>query len=345
MRCPKCGAFMEDNRQVCFMCGANVNDFNDQNMNFNTGSYPMNNGGFQQNNMGGYPQNNFPTNNNTGAFQMPNNYNNTGANTGFGTNGNNNYYGNVNQNTNAFNSGSNYNNFSSPKGNQREKKNDFSEAFKHLNDYDKIYDSVKKNDRDIFDFFTDNKKIVRIVGLVLLVGLLALIGWRYSVHRTKEKPVKPVLASLYFQADSTLNRIEGGNNGAVIYTKDGTTGSACSIKIYTAPSTSENYVHDYFKAIKLSLEPEKNTTLKPVNEMDVFTAQNGSLKINGAEWFFLNVFYKAKSTDPNPTLLKRRYYSIIYKGNYYNLELTNNQGDAACEAALDNTVMTLKLIK
>ena len=62
MRCPKCGAFMEDNRQVCFMCGANVNDFNDQNMNFNTGSYPMNNGGFQQNNMGGYPQNNFPMN-------------------------------------------------------------------------------------------------------------------------------------------------------------------------------------------------------------------------------------------------------------------------------------------
>jgi hypothetical protein len=338
---------MEDNRQVCFMCGANVNDYNNQNMNYNTGSFQMNNGnmgGYPQNNMSGYQQGNYQMNN-TGAFQMTNNYGNTGANSGYGASDNSNYFGNVNRDTNAFSSGNNYNNFSSPKIQQQQpNQSSGHDTFKHLNDYDKIYDKVKNSDRDIFDFFADNKKLIRIVGIVLLVGLLALIGWRYSVHRTKEKPVKPVLASLYFKADPTLNKIEGGNNAGMVFTKDGTTGSACSIKIYAAPSTSENYVHDYFKAIKVSLEPEKNTTLKPVNEMEVFTAQDGSFTINKVEWFYLNIFYKEKSTDPNPTLLKRRYYSTIYKGNYYNAELTNNQGDDGCEAALDNTIMTFKLI-
>ena len=27
MRCPKCGAFIEDGKDTCFMCGANVNSF------------------------------------------------------------------------------------------------------------------------------------------------------------------------------------------------------------------------------------------------------------------------------------------------------------------------------
>lgn len=322
MKCPKCGAFMEDNRQVCFMCGANVNDFRNPNMGYPQGSYPMGN---------------------TGGYQIPNNYNNTGANSGYGASDSS-YFSNVNRNTNAFSSGNNVSNFTN---NKMQNSNSGSEAFKHLNDYDRIYDNVKNNDKDIFDFFSDNKLLVRIVGFVLLLGLISLIGWRYYVHRTKDAPVKPVVARLYFKADSTLNQIEGGNtsNAGMVFTKDGTTGSACSIKIYSAPSTSENYVHDYFKASKINLEPEKNTSLKPVNEMEVFTPQEGKTTINNVEWYFLNIFYKAKATDPNPTLLKRRYYSTIYKGNFYNVELTNNQGDANCEAALDNTVMSLRLVE
>lgn len=338
MRCPKCGAFMEDNRQVCFMCGANVKDFDNQNMAYNNGSY--NNGGQFQNN-GSYQ--NTGSFQNTGAFQMQNNYGNTGANSGFGSSSESGYFNNMNTNTNAFSSGNNVNNFTNAKLPSSGNGND---TFKHLNDYDKIYDNVKNNDKDIFDFFTDNKKLVRIVGALLLIGLLALIGWRYSAHRMKEKTVKPVLSKLYFKADSSLNPIEGStaNGTGLVFTKDGTTGSACSIKIYTAPNTSENYVHDYFKAMRINLEPEKNTSLKPVNEMEVFTEQNGEITLNNTLWYFMNVFYKAKSTDANPTLLKHRYYSTIYKGSYYNVELTNNQGDSSCEAALDNTLKSLKFV-
>ena len=39
MRCPKCGAFMEEGKDVCFMCGVNVRTYVPQNnnMNFNNG--------------------------------------------------------------------------------------------------------------------------------------------------------------------------------------------------------------------------------------------------------------------------------------------------------------------
>ncbi len=50
MRCPKCGAFMEDTRDVCFMCGTNVKTYNPA----------MQNGGFynqQQGNSNGFPTN------------------------------------------------------------------------------------------------------------------------------------------------------------------------------------------------------------------------------------------------------------------------------------------------
>ena len=49
MRCPKCGAFIEDGKDTCFMCGANVNayggpngvsnNFNQNNNNFNNMDY------------------------------------------------------------------------------------------------------------------------------------------------------------------------------------------------------------------------------------------------------------------------------------------------------------------
>ena len=55
MRCPNCGAFVEDNKTVCTMCGTPINKDNNQNMGFNTfnngGGNPFGNtGGFNSNN-------------------------------------------------------------------------------------------------------------------------------------------------------------------------------------------------------------------------------------------------------------------------------------------------------
>lgn len=65
MRCPKCGAFMEDGKDVCFMCGVNVKTYVPDNR--------MNNSGFSPtpNNNANFGSGNDFRNQNVGGFSQP----------------------------------------------------------------------------------------------------------------------------------------------------------------------------------------------------------------------------------------------------------------------------------
>ncbi|MDE5889082.1 MAG: hypothetical protein K2H20_03585, partial [Bacilli bacterium] len=149
----------------------------------------------------------------------------------------------------------------------------------------------------------------------------------------------------YYIVDDGFEAISGNSQAQMTYIKSGSKGNACSISIGYGASTSDNHVHDYFKAKKDSLEPELDSNGKVVNELDVYTAQEGDFKLNNADWYYLNVFYKATASSRDATVLRYKYLTALYKGYYYDIELVNNSNDASCSASLDNFASSLKFIE
>lgn len=298
MRCPKCGAFMEEGKDVCFMCGVNVRTYVPQNNNMN-----FNNG-----------------------------YNNNNVDPAFGSGAN------FNNGNPAFGSGANFNNnnmaFNQMKENyEKEKKNYRNVELK----------PVKNGEKDIFDFFSENKKIIKICLLVGLVAILALIGSLYYKSRTKEVALEPVFNSLYFEVDDSLQLVSEGSSGGVAYVKTGEKGADCSIKISSSTTETGDHVADFFNKVAISLQPELNSNGSVIKELDIYTPQESSLKINNATWHYLNIFYR-KDLKSEPTQLRYKYLTSVYKGFYYNIELVNHNNDSACTASLDNFSRSLKFI-
>lgn len=282
MRCPKCGAFMEDGREVCLMCGVNVKNY--------------------------VPQNNMNT---TNGF-------NTGA---------------------TFGSGNDFSNPSYPNG-----QGQINNLGTNYNTNNNVYAPQKKDDKDIFDFYQEHKKVITIVLFGLLMGILILIGVIYYNHRNKPKETNPVVQNLYFEVDDSFETIAGNSNSALTYIKSGDKGNACSIIVSVGPTISEDHVADYFKDKKKALDPELDSNGNVINKLDINTTQDGEFNLNNTTWHYLNVFYKP-TVDGEATLLKYRYLTALYKGYYYDIELINNSNDIACSAAIDNFSKSLKFIE
>ena len=149
MRCPKCGAFLEQGKVVCNMCGTNSTTY--------------------------VPEQVAPSSND-GMFS-------TGMNTGGA---------------------------------------DFSSAPPAANKYGSISTKkdyhnvelvpVKNGEKDIFDFFSENKKLLSFVGILLLFGLIALIGWKYYEYKNKPPVIEPVLRNLYYEVDDSFETIEDSDS-------------------------------------------------------------------------------------------------------------------------------------
>lgn len=290
MRCPKCGAFMEQGKDVCFMCGINVKTY-----------VPDNN------------SSNFSQPSNDGMF-------------GSGM-GNNNSFNNYNP---AMNS--NYNRMKEEYQNSKK-------------DYRNVeFSPVKNGERDMFDFFSENKKVIGIVFLVLLVALLTFIGFKYYEHKTKPVEIVPIFLNLYYEVDDTFQAVSGTSNGARTYSKSGEKGNDCSITITYGTSTSGDHVKEYFSKVKKKLEPEKDANGDVVDILDIYTSQENNMTINDTKWYYLNIFYK-KDTTSDATLLRYKYLTSMYKGYYYDIELVNNSNDVSCNASLDNFSKSLKFIE
>ena len=141
MRCPKCGAFLEQEKVICNMCGTNATTYVPEQTNTSVSD---------------------------GMFS-------TGMNTGNG---------------------------------------DFSSAPPATNKYASVsakkdYHNVelrpvKNGEKDIFDFFSENKKLLSFLGILLVFGIIAFAGWKYYEHKNKPPVIEPVFRNLYYEVDKSF---------------------------------------------------------------------------------------------------------------------------------------------
>ena len=280
MRCPKCGAFLEQEKVICNMCGTNSATYVPEQTN---------------------------TNVNDGMFS-------TGMNTGNG---------------------------------------DFSSAPPATNKYASIsakkdyhnveLTPVKNGEKDIFDFFSENKKLLSFLGILLVFGIIGFAGWKYYEHKNKPPVIEPVFRNLYYEVDDSFEAVEDTDSKKT-YSRSGTKGNDCSITITYGTSTTGDHVKEYFASVQTKKEPAKDSNGNVVNELEVYTPSEHKMTVNGSEWYYLNLFYKMNATDASATSLRFKYLTSVYKGFYYNIELVNHNNDSACTASLDNFSKSLKFI-
>lgn len=283
MRCPNCGAFLEQGKVICNMCGTNSTTF-------------------------------VPPNNNNNNFGSNDGMFSTGMNTGNG----------------------NYNDYNPALNNFKN-----TSTKKEYHNVELV--PVKNGEKDIFDFFDENKKILGFVGIVLLFALIAFIGWMYYEKKMEPLVEEPILLNLYFEVDDSFQKLEGNNN-ALIYSRTGSKGSECSITISYGSNTSSDHVKEFFAAVHKKLEPAKDTNGNIVNQLDVYVPTESQMELNSATWYYLNLFYKTNTSETSATHLRYKYLTAIYKGHFYDIELANNSNDNVCGASLDNFSKSLKFI-
>lgn len=284
MRCPKCGAFMEQGKDTCLMCGTNAKTY-----------VPESN------------PNAIFSNNNSSAFGSGNDFR-QGMQTGAFQNG-----GNMNGGFTGY----------TPKA-------PFTPA------------PIKKEDKDIFDFYEENKGLFNTIVVFVVFGLIALSGYFYYNSRIKEVKIEPKYQNLYFEVDESFSQ-QNGNNGGVSFAKTGSAGSDCMISITSGSSTSGNHVQDFFTQSKGLIEPAKDSSNQVIDVLEIYTPSETDSVINGSTWYGLNIFYK-ESEKGNPTILKNRYLTSMDKGMYYDIVLTNFNNDPVCNASLNNFAKSLKFI-
>lgn len=274
MRCPKCGAFLDDGKEICFMCGANVRTY-----------VPDNNG------------NNFNVDANFSS-------------------------GNVNNN---FSSNNRFVNNRTPQ----------KETWKNV---------TADDEKDIFDFYEEHKKLIRIILIVILAAGLAFGGFKYYQYKTAPVPDTPVVGNLYYEVDSNFDDLSGSSStSSKQYTLSGDKGSDCTISVSMATTTSENHVSEYFANVLETLEPSRDKEGNIENELDVYSSQEKNVAIQDVTWYSLNVYYR-KDLDSDFNILKHKYLSIVHKGYSYDIALTNNANSSQCNLSLDNFVRSLKFI-
>lgn len=271
MKCPKCGSIVEDGKEICFLCGANVNTFG------KGGSAPM----FSEYNPA-----------------MNEDYN---------------------RRKEEYNNRFNYRNVDINKG-------------------------LKEEDKDIFDFYAENKTKIKVISL-LVIGLVAVFAlYKYLSYKTEVKPHEAVLRNLYYDVDDSFENVTSGQN-EMVYVKSGAKGTDCSIMVSVGTSTSGDHVEDLYSTIKQNsastyLDNDGSVT----DQTLVPLYQDSQIKINGNTWYYLNAFYRA-TANSEYTLLKYRYLSSMFQGYYYDITLINNSNDATCTASLDRLARTLEFVE
>lgn len=279
MRCPKCGAFMEEGKTVCQMCGTNVNEY-------------VPNQGF----------NNFSSPNRDANFGSGNDFRNPSI----GTN--------------------------------------FQRPVSNFNDYKKAeLAPLKDEDKDIFDKYNEHKTLIQACLLLLVLGIIGFVGYRYYVSKSADEGIQPIIGNLYYVVDDTLKQTSQSNN-TLTYSKSDDKGSACSITVTTDTTTTGNHVKEFFAERKTALAPELDSNANVIDKLDVYTYSENEFILNDTTWYALNIFYKEKENS-DPTLLRYKYLSSMYDGFYYDIELVNNSNDEHCSASLDNFAKSLKFIK
>lgn len=207
-----------------------------------------------------------------------------------------------------------------------------------------INKNIKAGDKDIFDFVSEHKMLVRVVGIIVLVIVLVFGTYKFYQYQTAEKSLTPVLQDLYYEVDSSFKKING-NQSQVLYTKSSNKGNDCSISVLYGSSTSGDHVNDLFESIKINKTQsiyDDNLNVIDAKQVPLFT--DGSLMINNNTWYYLYEYYRPTDSG-DYSLLKFRYLSSVYKGYYYDITLVNNSNDSTCTLSLDKFIKTLSFVE
>ena len=212
-----------------------------------------------------------------------------------------------------------------------------------LNNYRDVEIKRVENDkRDFIDIYTEYKLFFRIGEFLALAGICFAIFLWIAKGNNKDVVLSPILEELYFKVDDKLTNTNSGN-GAFVYSLSNSKGTSCSITIGLDSQNSSDHVQDYFLSREASLAPTYDDSGSVVDNMLIPLYQNGSLRINNNEWFYLNVFFRKNPSD-NYTSLRYKYLSAGYNGRFYNIELANYEDSIECNALLDSFLRSLKFI-
>lgn len=280
MRCPKCGAVIENGKDFCFMCGTKLGDSD----------------GFGSGNSMGGPQQ-----------PMFSEYN---------PSLNENYY------------------------KQKEAYNNRLSNYRDVN----IDKNIEAGDKDIFDFFSEHKTLIRIVGILVIVIGIGFGAYKFYQHKTTDKPLTPVLQNLYYEVDSSFKKVSG-NQSQVLYAKSSDKGNDCSISVLYGTTTSGDHVKDLYESIRTTkTQSIYDDNLNVIDAKQVPLFSDGSIMVNNNTWYYFYEYYRPTESGEY-SLLKFRYLSSVYKGYYYDITLINNSNDSTCTVSLDKFIKTLNFVE
>ena len=339
MKCPRCGALIEEGRTICFMCGENLAGANGQqgfdpnfhnnassniidstlneslNASVGTGAIPGNNSNNSAFNNGfGAPMMQQPVNNNFGG---PGNFSGEG---GFSTGGH----------ASAQMEQRNYN--------QPMMNNDDPHAYKNAE-----VKMLENEEEDIFDFWARNKSVIKPIILLIVVALIGFAGWKILEAKMAPEQKEPKFKSLYFEADASFDQTNSDSSSLQL-SKSGSKGTDCHILIKVDSGSSGDHASEFQEGFVAGMMPEKDDQGNAVDPLAEFTTQTNSFSIHGAEWHYMNIFYR-ESLKQDFTQLKYQLLTAVNAGYYYDITLTNNSNSNECATALDNFTKSLEFIK
>ncbi len=213
-----------------------------------------------------------------------------------------------------------------------------------LNNYrDVEIKRVKDDKKDFIDIYTEYKIFFKVGGYLILMILGVVIFLWVAKGNNKDVVYKPVINNLYYTVDSKLTNTNN-SNGANVYSLSNAKGTACSITAYMDSQNSSDHVQDFFTLKEDTLAPAYDDSGEVVDASKIPLYQNGSLKINNVEWYYLNVFYRKNPSD-NYTSLRYRFLSAGNNGMFYNIELANFADTPECNALLDSFLRSLRFVE
>lgn len=336
MRCPKCGAFLDNNKTICFMCGATLNNENvEENVEMNNDNNNSFDNGFNNVN----PFGNSFDNNQMNNDSFSNSFNNDSFNNFEGQN--NNGFNNPNVNDLNNNPTNNFN-----VGNEEINNKIFGRKDEVVfnDDYKNIKLEDIKTDKDMFDFFSEHKKGIKFFFLGLLVLGVGFGIFMFVKNKMAPEKKEPLIGNLYFVIEDDFDLIENSQTG-MVYSLTGSKGSDCSISISSGTTTSGNHVLDFFDSNVKKFEPEKDRDGNIINPLKVFNAETNEFEVNDQLWSRQYFYYRADLNSAEYSLLKNIFLSTMYKGYYYDISLVNNSNSTTCNVALDSFVNTLEFVE
>lgn len=327
MRCPKCGAFVEGGRKICFMCGASIDP--NQEANFNVQNPADTGNDIIQSTLN-------ESLNSTISGAMMDSPNNGGfsngpdmmnQNAGFGGAG----FGGA---AAGFSNGSTQG--QSPM-NTVTNNNDSQKNNNH-------YKAKPHEEEDIFDFYEKHKILIKFFLFILVIALLGFIGYKMYQKALEPEEKIPKIHELYFEISEEYVQTVA-NKEKIAFNKSGTKGTECSVEVRLGSTSSENHADDFQKGIVSELTPERDEEGKPSDPLKEFTTQTNSLTINNHQWHYMNIFYRKSLSSTEYTVLKYQLMTAMKNGYSYDIILINNSSSSVCSTSLDNFIKSLEFVE